>query len=50
MNKDLKHDFYKLPEELLDTLTYASMVDIDAKLTEDSTRLQIQIPMGVFIG
>ena len=37
-------------KELLDTLTYASMVDIDAKLTEDSTRLQIQIPMGVFIG
>ena len=37
-------------KELLDTLTYASMVDIDAKLAEDANRLQVHIPMGIYIG
>lgn len=37
-------------KELLDTLTYATLVDTDAKLSEDSARLQVQIPMGVYIG
>ena len=36
--------------ELLDTLTYSAMVDSDAKLTEDANRLNVHIPMGVYIG
>lgn len=37
-------------KELLDTLTYASLVDTDAKITEDAQRLNVHIPMGVYIG
>jgi len=37
-------------KELLDALTYATLMDTDAKLAEDSTRLQIHIPMGIFRG
>ena len=36
--------------ELLDSLTYASMVDKDAKLSEDANRLQVHVPMGVYKG
>ena len=36
--------------ELLDTLTYSSLVDTDAKLTEDANRLQVHVPLGVYIG
>jgi len=37
-------------KELLDALTYSAMMDTDAKLAEDSTRLQVHIPMGIFRG
>lgn len=37
-------------KELLDSLTYASMVDVDAKLSEDANRLQVHIPTGIYIG
>ena len=37
-------------KELLDTLTYESLVDTDAKITEDAQRLNVHIPMGVYIG
>ena len=37
-------------KELLDTLTYSSLVDADAKLAEDTQRLNVNIPMGVYVG
>ena len=37
-------------KELLDTLTYAALTDQDAKLAEDANRLNISIPLGVYIG
>ena len=37
-------------KELLDSLTYSAMVDSDAKLSEDANRLQVNIPIGVYIG
>ena len=35
---------------LLDKLTYAALTDQDAKLTEDANRIQVNVPMGVYIG
>jgi len=37
-------------KELLDSLTYSTMVDSDAKLAEDAQRIQVHIPMGIYIG
>jgi hypothetical protein len=37
-------------KELLDTLTYAALMDIDAKIAEDSNRFQVHIPMGIYRG
>tara|TARA_R100001594_G_scaffold21804_1_gene42144 strand:+ start:270 stop:1577 length:1308 start_codon:yes stop_codon:yes gene_type:complete len=35
---------------LLDELTYTAMVEKDAKMSEDATRIQVQIPLGVYRG
>jgi len=37
-------------KELLTELTYATLMDTDAKLAEDSNRLQVHVPMGVYRG
>jgi len=36
--------------ELLDKLTYEALMETDAKLTEDSNRIQVNIPMGIYRG
>ena len=36
--------------ELLDKLTYEALMESDAKLVEDSNRIQIHIPMGIYRG
>jgi predicted GTPase len=37
-------------KELLDKLTYASMVEVDAKKAEDAKTLQVNVPMKIFVG
>ncbi|SVC29524.1 uncharacterized protein METZ01_LOCUS282378, partial [marine metagenome] len=37
-------------KELLDKLTYDVMVENDAKTAENATRIQVQIPMGIYRG
>ena len=37
-------------KELLDRLTYASMVEQDAKKANDAKDLQINVPMKIFVG
>jgi len=36
--------------ELLDRLTYASLVETDAKKSEDTKTLQNNVPMKIFVG
>jgi hypothetical protein len=37
-------------KELLDKLTYASMIEADAKKAEDAKTLQVNVPMKIFVG
>ena len=48
-----KEEQNNLKEELkalLDELTYAAIMEKDAKMSEDSSRIQVQIPLGVYRG
>ena len=36
--------------ELLDTLTYEALVEKDANITENSNRVQVHVPMGIYRG
>jgi hypothetical protein len=36
--------------ELLDTLTYEALMNSDAELTENSNRIQVNVPMGIYRG
>ena len=36
--------------ELLDTLTYEALMETDANLTENSNRIQVHVPMGIYRG
>tara|TARA_R110002020_G_scaffold405038_3_gene615093 strand:- start:14628 stop:15938 length:1311 start_codon:yes stop_codon:yes gene_type:complete len=36
--------------ELLDTLTYEALMESDANLTENSNRIQVNVPMGIYRG
>lgn len=48
-----KEEQSSLKEELkqiLDSLTYDAMVEGDAKLAEDANRIQVNVPMTIFVG
>lgn len=48
-----KEEQSSLKEELkqiLDSLTYDAMVEGDAKLAEDANRIQVNVPMSIFVG
>jgi hypothetical protein len=36
--------------ELLDQLTYEALMESDANLTENSNRIQVNVPMGIYLG
>jgi hypothetical protein len=35
---------------MLDKMTYEALMEADANLTENSNRIQVNVPMGVYIG
>jgi hypothetical protein len=36
--------------EMLDKMTYEALMESDANMTENSSRIQVNVPMGVYIG
>ena len=37
-------------KQILDTLTYDAMVEGDAKMAEDANRIQVNVPMSIYVG
>ena len=36
--------------EMLDKMTYEALMEADANLTENSNRIQVNVPMGIYFG
>lgn len=48
--KDEQNALKEELKQILDTLTYDAMVEGDAKMAEDANRIQVNVPMSIYVG
>jgi hypothetical protein len=48
--KDEQNSLKEELKQILDTLTYDAMVENDAKMAEDANRIQVNVPMSIYVG
>ena len=48
--KDEQNALKEELKQILDTLTYDAMVENDAKMAEDANRIQVNVPMSIYVG